>query len=161
MPQELESNNSLGSANTLQSGVSTTGQLSNSSDVDFYKLAVGGSGTVNFSFQLPSSNYRTYLVDLYDTAGTLQRSYSTSSSGNFSISSLSAGNVYVKIDGDYNTSTADYQISASMQPTSSSVELESNNSLASANTLQSGVSTTGQLSNSSDVDFYKIGRAHV
>ena len=151
---EVESNNSVASANSLTSGVRMTGQASSSSDVDYYKLYMSSAGTAQFSLSLPSSNYDSYTVDLYDTSGVLQRSYTTSSGGNYSIASQQSGNVYVKISSYWGR--ADYQLSALSAATSGSVEVESNNSVASANSLTSGVRMTGQASSSSDVDYYKL-----
>ena len=107
---EVESNNSVASANSLTSGVRMTGQASSSSDVDYYKLYMSSAGTAQFSLSLPSSNYDSYTVDLYDTSGVLQRSYTTSSGGNYSIASQQSGNVYVKISSYWGR--ADYQLSA-------------------------------------------------
>jgi hypothetical protein len=110
MSFEIESNNSLATANTLTSGVQTAGQASSSSDADYYKFAVGGAGTVTFTLALPASTFWPYSVELFDTSGTLQRSYSTISGGSYTISAQSAGNVYAKVSSS--NGRDDYQISA-------------------------------------------------
>ena len=107
---EIESNNSVAAANSLTSGVEMTGQASSSSDVDYYKLYMSSAGTAQFSLSLPSSNYYSYTVDLYDTSGVLQRSYTTSTGGDYSIASQQSGNVYAKISSY--SGRDDYQISA-------------------------------------------------
>ncbi len=108
---EIESNNSASTANELTAGSALTGQISSNSDVDFYKLNVSGAGTAKFSIT-PSGLYP-YTIDLYDTSGTLQRSYSTYDSGTYSIAAQSAGTVYAKISSYSNRD--DYQITASCE----------------------------------------------
>ena len=43
---EIESNDTPSSANTLTSGVVVSGHLSSPSDIDYFKITVGGSGTL-------------------------------------------------------------------------------------------------------------------
>ena len=116
MSLEVENNNSTATANTLVSGVATTGQVSSYSDQDYYKIGVSAGQTVQFSLNLPSSNWSTYDVDLYDTFGTLQRAYSTYSSESYSIAAQSSGFVYAKVSSY--SGRSDYQISAVAQGSS-------------------------------------------
>lgn len=113
---ETESNGSTGTANLLTANVQMTGQSSSSSDYDFYKLFTPSSGTAQFNLTLPSSNYSSYYIDIYDSLGTLQKSYTTSKSatipvvnvGNQSYNNvvITVGNV-VRIDGGIAASSHD------------------------------------------------------
>jgi len=47
MANESEINNSFATANTLTLGSATTGQLSTSGDLDFYKVNATAAGSLN------------------------------------------------------------------------------------------------------------------
>jgi hypothetical protein len=48
---EVESNDTPATANTLTSGVAMSGQLSNASDVDYFKITVGSAGRCKSALQ--------------------------------------------------------------------------------------------------------------
>ncbi|MEI7740080.1 MAG: hypothetical protein WCJ99_15225, partial [Betaproteobacteria bacterium] len=107
---ELESNNTIATANLLTSNTPMVGQASSSSDIDFFKLSDSGAGTANFTITVPN-NYSYYTVKLYDNGGTLQQSYSLYNAiGTYSVPALSAGYSYISVSS---SSTDSYSIKSS------------------------------------------------
>ena len=156
MASEIENNGAISSANLLTTNVQMTGQSSSSSDYDFFKLYASGQGTAQFSLILPSNNYSSYYVNIYDSSGALQKSYTTSSSATYSVVSQSSGYSYISVNS---FSTADYAITGSFLANSNvnaKNEVESNGSMGTANLLTTNVQMTGQSSSSSDYDFFKL-----
>ena len=111
---EVENNGSLSTANLLTSGAAITGQVSSSNDVDYYKVSATAGSTVQFTLEpsvgISGYNYYSVKIDLYDTFGRLQRSYTTSSDQTFSIAAQSSGTVYAKISSSSNRD--DYTLKA-------------------------------------------------
>ncbi len=152
---ETEPNNSLYYANAIPEGTSVIGQVSAWNDYDFYGILVASAGTVEFNFSVLNPNYDQYSIDLFDNNGVLQRTYWTSLSGNYSISTAAAGAVYAKVSSY--SGRSEYLLSASFGTSSGSfVEVEPNNSFTSADTLRPGIPVVGQVSAWNDYDFYAI-----
>ena len=57
---ETEFNDSAGQANTLSSGVTMNGHLSSASDIDYFKISVGSSGTL----EIQTSGYPSADVEV-------------------------------------------------------------------------------------------------
>jgi hypothetical protein len=109
MATEIESNGSIGAANLLTANVKMTGQASSSSDLDYFKLYNSGSGTSQFTVNLPST-YSNYYIKIYDNTGTLQKSYTAyNGSVTYTVPSTSVGYSYISINSG---STDDYSITA-------------------------------------------------
>ena len=155
MATEIESNGTIETANLLTANVQMIGQASSSSDSDYFKFYTSESGTTKFTLTLPSYS-GTYYVKIYDNSGTLQKSYSTTSSATYSVAATSAGYSYIAV---YSYSTADYSITTSFNAgssVSSSTEIESNGTIETANLLTANVQMIGQASSSSDSDYFKF-----
>ncbi len=66
----------------------------------------------------------------------------------------SSGSYYVLVDDS--SDTDDYSITATYSSTTGARETEPNNSIATADTITSGVAIAGQTSSYSDDDYFKI-----
>lgn len=66
---EVEPNNSTSSANVLSNGANTSGYISASSDIDYFKITIGGSKTVSITLQVPAG--LDYDLKLYSTGGSI------------------------------------------------------------------------------------------
>jgi hypothetical protein len=109
MATEIESNGSIGTANLLTANAQMAGQSSSYSDYDYFKLYNSGAGTSQFNVTLPN-NYSSYYIKIYDSTGTLQKSYTAyNGSQSYSIPSTSAGYSYISVNS---SSTDDYSINA-------------------------------------------------
>ncbi len=168
-PDSYESNNSRGTATSLvgqTSGTLSNLTIHNSSDVDYFKINLGATGTlldyvrVNFTHSAGDLDMR-----LYNSSGTVVRS-STSSTDDerISLSGLSAGTYYVEIDG-YGSATNTYSLqwrtpdSGPDPDVPSPDRYESNNSRSTATSLvgqTSGTLSNLTIHNTSDEDYFKI-----
>ena len=93
---EAESNNTSGTANTLTSGSAMTGQLSSSSDLDWYKLTVAAPGVITVALDVPTNSSLDYFgLAFYNTSGALQNSYATGSDGTYRFAASAAGTYYL------------------------------------------------------------------
>ena len=153
---ELESNNSISSATSISSGASITGQLSSSSDRDYYVINASGAGSIEVDLD-SSSSYSRHSVTILDANGQELSSIDSYGDESFGAGIASAGQYYVLVedsDSGYGFDTDSYELD--IRFSSSRYELESNNSISSATSISSGASITGQLSSSSDRDYYVI-----
>ena len=156
---ESESNSSTSSADSLTLGTAIKGQLSSSSDVDYYKFTADGSGTVTISLDSPLSSSLSYFrFTLYDDSGNDLGSYSTGKDLSVDLGISSAGTYYIKLDSpSYYHTDKQYSLTASFATGSSDgFESESNDTRSSADSLTVGTAVKGQLSSSSDVDYFKF-----
>jgi Ca2+-binding RTX toxin-like protein len=157
---ETESNDSGATANQLSSGSSMSGQLSSSSDLDWYKLTVAAPGVITVALDVPTnSTFSDYFgLSFYNTSGALQNSYTTGVDGTYRFSASAAGTYYLLMNAPgYSYSGGSYSLTATHAAGSvAGYETESNDSGATANQLSSGSSMSGQLSSSSDLDWYKL-----
>jgi hypothetical protein len=64
MATETESNGTLISANTLFSNVLTTGQISGSTDFDYFKLDNAVAGVTQFTLSLPTGNTASFVCSV-------------------------------------------------------------------------------------------------
>jgi Domain of unknown function (DUF4214) len=152
---EIEPNDSQSTAIQLQQGVPVAGQVSSTSDRDFYKIAVTGAGVVQFSIVLPSSNFSSYQISLYDSGGTLQRSYSTAVSASYSLATSGAGVVYANISSL--TGRDDYQITATSSVTSTTTGILN---ISGINEIISGSEKIDTVIFSSPSPSYKISYSY-
>ena len=58
---ETEDNNTSSKADELSSGSKIDGQLSSSSDVDWFKYTATGAASLNLAFDLPTSSNSDYF----------------------------------------------------------------------------------------------------
>ena len=165
---EMEPNASYGAASVLKPNLSYEGCLSSSSDVDWYVLTLGKSGTVTFNMKYSEREYSYSYWQLYvytdddSSKAIMKYSYDGRVSGfsdTISVDSqllgLYAGRYYIKItDGSYHSSTS-YTLTANFNATTQ-CEMEPNGTYGTASTLLPNVAYTGSLSSSNDVDWYVL-----
>ena len=161
--QESESNNSVDTATNISVNTSVSGNLSSSSDVDWYKFTVSEDGFFNITFQHELiDNSRTYWqIRLYDSTGV---NFIDGNSSYFGVTGNSnkttntfgvkAGTYYVKINDDYYSDIA-YSFKVNFTA-SSDWETENNNSKNDADEIIVNKTYNGSFSTDGDVDWYKL-----
>ena len=128
--------NTRSGATEVSLGSSHSGEIETGSDVDYFRVQVGESGTLTV-----------YTTGNLDTKGELQSSSGSrltsnddgGSGSNFRIErSVSAGTYYVKVEGFSSSSTGSYTIHASFQSTSEGGNGGDNGDLSASNVNCSG-----------------------
>lgn len=160
---ESESNNSKDTANQIAVNTSVSGNLSTSSDVDWYKFTTTQDGyfNVEFTHTFLSSSYAYWSITLYDESGVNGIVGGTdnifTSDGNANASSwkygISAGTYYVQIKSSYRYSSNNYTVKINFTATSN-WETENNNTMNTADVIYLNKSINGSIPVSSDVDWY-------
>lgn len=79
MSNESESNSTTSTANALTLGSAIKGQLSSSSDVDYYKFTASRAGAVSIALDIPTNtSFSDYFsFTLYDSSNNELGSYPT------------------------------------------------------------------------------------
>ncbi len=163
---ESESNDSYSTADTLSSGNTIKGELSSSSDIDYYKIATSSNGKLTIKFNHKHNSENGYwVVKTYYYTGSkynvLSTNYIYLSDSEIitlpSIGAVSGGTYYVSVDYGSNSTLIgyDYSVSASFSSTSY-YEREMNNSYQTATTISSGYSYGGNMYSSDDIDYFKF-----
>jgi len=158
---ETEPNDSIKTADSITSGSVTKGQLWWKTDTDYYKISTNGASTISIDFNAPTnSSYNDYFkVSLLNASGTIMASQDTGKDFSFDTGVDSAGDYFVLVQDSTFYTDLDYEISASVNAadqTSTSTETETNDSTVSADVIEMGKAITGQLSSSSDFDYFKF-----
>jgi len=160
---ETEDNNSAANATSISVNQAVSGNLSKSSDVDWYKFTVSSDGyiTVSMSHDVISTTNVLWRFQIYHSDGTTYidgRNTSWDVYGNkdaltYSIG-IGAGTYYVKVyASSYNAATYNLKVNF----TASDVwETELNNEPAKADTITVNKAYYGSTSTSGDVDWYKF-----
>jgi Ca2+-binding RTX toxin-like protein len=153
---ESEPNNASTTADALTLGTSMTGQLSTSTDEDFYKITVSSAGTFSLIFDVPTNSSSEYFrLGLYDSAGNLLSLFSTGVDKTYTAAAPAAGTYYLAIDvPSYNYSGGAYNLTANHTPGGNNLEQEPNDDLA--NALFAGKQIRGQLSSNVDIDWFSL-----
>ncbi len=156
---ETELNNSKDTADVLPLNGYVKGNLSNSSDADWYKFTVDGNGCLNFDFDADFTDESAeWGLEIYNSESTSYM-YSFKFGGKNKVTSsanfgLEKGEYYAKVK--YSTySTGDYKLSLNFEP-DVHCESEPNNSAAAADNAELGSYVTGNLLTSNDTDWYKF-----
>ena len=116
MPFESESNDSVKTADSLSSGEAISGQLSASTDVDYYKLSASSSGSleVNLDTALSSFSSDAYTFTLYDNSNNILGSY-TGNDMTVAMGIPMAGSYFLKIaNNGYSHSSEQYSLKATL-----------------------------------------------
>ena len=149
---EVEFNNTAGTANTLTSGVTMNGHLSSASDVDYFKITVGSSGTL----EIRTSGYPSADIEVLNPSQQLIGTGRIWGTDTFSVGFAQSGTYYLRVVTNSSYSDTDpYDLTVTIS-SAISAETEFNDSAGQANTLTSGVTMNGHLSSASDVDYFKI-----
>ena len=172
---EHESNDTYDTANTAVSGTTYSGDIRTYSDVDYFKTSLSANGYINVKLTHPVvSGQETTNMFVLSVIRKVDKDqytevYTTKiRGGDTSISTpnlgLPKGEYYIKIAGTGNTtgtllSGTSYPVNYDVcikAKTASDREVESNDSVATANTVKNGKTYYGSTSSSSDKDYYKI-----
>ena len=160
---ESESNNTVATANTISVNTTISGNLSSSSDVDWYKFTISNNGYIDIEFNhtLLSSGSNYWTITLYDETGVNTVDGSDSyfrvvgnANGKSNRFGLSSGTYYVKIS-PYSHSGNDYNFIVNYT-SSSDWETEKNNSMETADSISVNKTYNGSISSGGDVDWYKF-----
>ena len=140
---ESESNNSRPTANAVTLGSAITGQLSTTTDIDYYAVAVTAAGTLTLVFDVPTdSTYQDYFkLGLYDASGTVLALFTTGQDKTYSLGAPAAGTYYVGVavgsSSYYNSNQ--YSVTAShVAGSANGSESEANNAIATADAVTLG-----------------------
>ena len=109
---EREPNDSLFRAPPITSGTRTSGQLSSTSDVDYYSIS-SGSGTISVSFDSPRNTFSDiHKVQILDPSGRILASEETGTDSTLATSVSSSGSYYIGVsDGaSFGVEDASYSI---------------------------------------------------
>lgn len=158
---EIEYNDTFQSAEELKVGSLYYGSIMHNKDVDYYQVTTDEAGYIWVSFQSEyvNSTSALYVVSIYDKdkqeiTFSNFRSDTTGSKDTLPIG-VGAGIYYVKIEPYYSWSSVDYSFSVNYTA-SDDWETEFNEIFSDADELELDNAVTGNLRNSSDVDFYKL-----
>ena len=163
---ESESNNSKDTANQIAVNTSVSGNLSTSSDVDWYKFTTTQDGyfNVEFTHEFLSASYSYWQIWIYNESGingVVGGDNYFTAIGNANASSwnygVSAGTYYIKVKSvsSYYYSGNDYSLKVNFTAVSD-WETENNNSKSTADSMNVNQTINGALSTSSDVDWYSF-----
>lgn len=165
---EVEDNGSYATANYISAGDEMVGRITDCDDCDYYKVTPGKSGALTISFKHTyedsyvgwdvslvhetDGNYETLCekeVYLYDNEKITFPFVGTAKNDNY----------YITVQtrqkwGSFYTG-AEYKIVATFAA-SDKLEMEANNTYATANTIKLGETYKGVINNSDDKDYYKI-----
>ena len=160
-------NNTLANANTsFDAGGSGRAMISSATDVDYYRINLGRTGTsadkVKIDFNHNVGDLDLYL---YNASGTLMKySNGVTNSEELSLAGYIAGTYYVKVAG-YSGATGSYTLNVTLPSASLTADIydvsTNNNSFATATNLRSlsgevTVANNLTIHNASDVDYYKF-----
>lgn len=158
---ELESNNSLATANNLNIGTTISGSIHGLTDLaDYYKVTTTSAGYLYAKFShdviAGSETSVVYSIAVLDKDGNeLMSKNNTGGETEITTPKLGvpAGTYYIRITGtDYESA---YKLKAAFKA-SSTWEQESNDSYSTANAITSGQKYYGSIQKSGDADYYKI-----
>jgi small basic protein len=166
---ETESNDTFATADDLTEGIEIQGQLSSSSDVDWFQYTVTGAASLNLAFDLPSdSSYTDYFsIQILEDGDTIYSGVETGKDGSIKASIDEAGTYYVKVTStDYYHDSGQYGLTLTEGFYDDNYEQEHNgylntngSSSATGTRLTNNQTMSGQLFDSSDTDFYYINAA--
>lgn len=165
---EKEPNNDAKNAMIIDYNTSVTGNLESQNDVDYYMVEIPTYGELSFSFEFDKD--ATYAIEIFkEKDGSLSsiksvraESKLSQSSDTYTINSekvrVPEGNYYFKVSkgwfGSY--SNNDYELRVRFTSNSYGYyEEEDNDSPKSANEIRTNCEYVGNMSSSSDVDYYK------
>ena len=163
---ESESNNSKDTANQIAVNTSVSGNLSTSSDVDWYKFTTTQDGyfNVEFTHTFLSSSSKYWCIWIYNETGvngiTGQNDYFTATGNANALSTkygVPAGTYYVIVGkySKYDYSANKYMLNVNFT-VASDWETENNNNKDYADNMNVNQDINGALSTSSDVDWYSF-----
>jgi hypothetical protein len=156
-PDIQEPNNTQATAGTIVSGTSYKALIANSTDNDYYKITLSGSGTIAVSLStLPFD----YDLQLLNAAGTVVASSAAGGTANESINYTAAAGTYtVRVFG-YNgafSASVCYTLLVTANVSSCSNTFEPNETLAAAASINFNSDHFSQIASATDVDWFRFG----
>jgi len=161
--QEIENNNSVDTATEISVNTNVSGNLSSTSDVDWYRFTVEKDGYfhVDFQHELVDSSSAYWQIRLYDSSGVNfidgNNSYFSvvgNSNNTTTTYGVTPGTYYIKLT-DYYYTGVDYNFNVVFTP-SSEWETENNNEKNSADEISLNKTYNGSFTTDGDVDWYKF-----
>lgn len=170
---EKQPNGSTQLATAIQWNTSVTGNLESNTDVDYYKVTFLQPGSLQVELDFPiNGDFNVEVIrvgsssELSSIQNTIYRTDREATNGRYALWGymlrVAAGDYYIKVSyPDYyygiKYSSGDYRLKIlhSDEP-GNDFEKEPNSSVQSATVIQWNAPVTGNLENSSDVDYYKV-----
>ena len=164
---EVEDNNYYYLANQISTDVRVYGNISTSSDEDWYKFTTTKPGVFDIDFQHESANTSNSCWDIYVYDHDQNEITGQSSSVSYEVKGnsgrtlpafgVSAGTYYIRVVGhnSYSWSNKTYNLCVSFTA-SSYWEIENNSSRANATSISINQLYHGAITNSSDEDWFKF-----
>ncbi len=153
---ETEPNNSRTQANSIAVGAPVRGQAGDTSDDDWFKFTTSSTGTIAVTvsaaneirpgFQIQDAVGNTIAskgLDLFGATATVE-------------AAAPAGTYYVRVESSLFSAGRAYTVTVATSSSSSGLEVEPNGIQAQANALTSGTAIHGQVSSSSDEDWFRL-----
>lgn len=164
---ESESNGKMETANALALNTEICGNISDSTDVDMFRITLTNSGSLKLQFSASSAiDNDSWSVYLYDSNGNLLQNSTAGFGGNVSASKrvkmldkmrLPAGTYYAAVTAksSANWSNYDYYLKPVFEAeTTNRYEKEFNNTLETANTISLNLSVMGNIGSKDDIDYF-------
>ncbi len=155
----FEPNETLSAAIAITSGVTNSAAISNSTDIDYYKITT--TATSNIAYNLVGPSGVDYDLYIYNSAGTqIGSSLGTTATESVSLSNQAAGTYHIKVIGysGANSQTC-YTIKATATTVTSCISAydnSTNGTISGAATIPFNTNITGLISPSGDIDNYKF-----
>lgn len=159
---ESEPNDELSEADDIDTNVNYSGTLKDDNDVDYYRLYLNRKGKINikFSHSKIDDDNEFWNIALFSTEENNLLEFNSSGKNAETMSSstrVGAGLYYVKVASRYSHCDERYKITIQYESEDSSYESEPNDDLsADAMNITPGKKYIGNLTNNSDVDYYKF-----
>lgn len=163
--REVESNNTMETANIIALNTKVTGALSMNNDVDWYKFTTTEPGYFHVAFTHPIYNAGSvfWRISIYDSTGVNNvdgetDSYFTNAGNKLSYSptyGVGADTFYIKVSRAAIHSNRSYEVTVNFTA-ASDWESENNNSMETADVIQVNKPVHGSLTWANDEDWYKF-----
>ena len=159
MNNESEPNDSLATADSLALASPMKGQLASAQDRDLFAIETTVAGAVNVSIDTPtnSAGFDYFSIAVLDASGAVLSLYNTGRDATYSTGVPEPGIYYVSIEAADYHNAGDYELVATQSARApGSYETEVNDSPETADPLEPGLPTVGQLATFQDVDLFAL-----
>jgi len=150
MAFESESNDVFDTADDIAFGDLVTGQIGDSSDLDFFAINAASAGSLSLAFDSPLTTSTKYFgLGLYDAAGNNLGYFETGSDKTYDLGLAAGGTYYVGVSAtQYYWNAEQYGLTATFTAgNAAGYESESNDTGATADAITSGTEIVGQIGN--------------
>jgi hypothetical protein len=157
---ESEANETAATATALTNNATATGQLMSATDIDYYSVTINGAGTVAFNFTVPSCGTSVFCwtASLRDSAGNILVLRKPTGATTVTLQNIvqSAGTYYLSVEKSTTYSSLNYSVKSTVNGNMPSIESEPNSSRPTATVLTPRLTTTGQIYDATDKDYYSV-----